>query len=256
MNRTLPTLDTPALSIRGLSHSFGARRVLDNVDICIKSGQFTVLLGLNGAGKTTLYSLITRLYINRIGHIRIFGVDLLSAAQLALARIGVVFQQPTLDLDLTVSQNMHYHCRLHGIGPKEGEKRIHEGLERIGMTEALRDKARHLSGGQRRRVEIARALLHRPDLLLLDEPSVGLDIDSRAIILNHVRHLCREENLAVFWATHLIDEVDENGHIVILHRGRVLARESAKDFMRHQNSANMSDAFAAIIDKNTAPDTK
>ena len=198
------TESTPALEVQGVTHSFGKRKALDGVSLTIDRGQFTVLLGQNGAGKTTLFSLVTRLYDNRSGgSIRVFGFDVRERSSEALARIGVVFQQRTLDLDLTVRQNLLYHAALHGLASAEVKQRAEEELARLGLSERSGDKVRQLSGGQLRRVEIARALLHRPRLLLLDEPTVGLDIGSRQDILDHVRKLVREEDLGLLWATHL-----------------------------------------------------
>ncbi|HEX7969687.1 MAG TPA: ATP-binding cassette domain-containing protein, partial [Stellaceae bacterium] len=214
----------PALAVAGVSHAFGAREVLRDVSLTILPGQRVTLLGLNGAGKTTLFSLITRLYDHRSGSVRIFGREIKQHPSEALARIGVVFQQSTLDLDLSVAQNLFYHAALHGLPRRLAAERIAAEIGRVGLTDRLGDKVRQLSGGQRRRVEIARALLHRPQLLLLDEPTVGLDIASRQFLLDHVRRLCRDEGLAALWATHLIDEVDPEGQVIVLHRGRVLAQ--------------------------------
>jgi ABC-2 type transport system ATP-binding protein len=211
--------EVPALSIEGLGHRFGPRRVLNDVSFSISPGDFMVLLGLNGAGKSTLFSLATRLYVQREGAIRIFGMDIREQASKCLRRMGVVFQQPTLDLDLTVEQNLLYHASLHGLSHREAVQRGVAEMERVGLADRRRDKVRQLSGGQRRRVEIARCLLHRPRLLLLDEPTVGLDIASRQFMLDHTRQLCREEGIAALWATHLIDEVGDGAQVVVLHKG-------------------------------------
>lgn len=243
----------PALEVSGLIHDFGAKRALDDVAFAIEPGDFTVLLGLNGAGKTTLYSLITRLYNNRSGSIKIFGYDVRKQSSRALARIGVVFQQPTLDLDLSVAQNLHYHAALHGMSRREAQSRLEVELGRIDLMDRAYDKVRALSGGQRRRVEIARSLLHRPKLLLLDEPTVGLDIGSRQAIVAHVRKLCRDENLAVLWATHLIDEVSDDDRVVVLHLGRVLAAGTAPDVMRKAGASHIREAFTNLIDKAGRP---
>jgi ABC-2 type transport system ATP-binding protein len=242
-----------ALEVSGLVHDFGAKRALDNVAFAIEPGDFTVLLGLNGAGKTTLYSLITRLYNNRTGSIKIFGHDVRKQPSKALARIGVVFQQPTLDLDLSIAQNLHYHAALHGMSRREAQQRIEAELTRIDLMNRAHDKVRALSGGQRRRVEIARSLLHRPSLLLLDEATVGLDIGSRQAIIGHVRKLCREEKLAVLWATHLIDEVNDDDKVIVLHLGKILASGRVPEVVRAAGASHIREAFTNLIEKAARP---
>ena len=238
--------ETPALAIQGLSHSYGARKALDAVSFNVAPGSFTVLLGLNGAGKSTLFSLVTRLYAAREGEIDIFGANVMRQPGAALRRLGVVFQARTLDLELSVMQNLIYHAALHGIGPMEARRRGNIALARAGLADRANDKARALSGGQMRRIEIARALLHDPKLLLLDEPTVGLDIKARADLLAHVRHLVREEQLGVLWTTHLIDEIGDDDPVVILHRGKVLATGRAADIVARYGATNIGDAFTRI----------
>ncbi len=238
-----------ALEVSGLTHDFGSTRALDDVAVAIHPGDFTVLLGQNGAGKTTLYSLVTRLYNNRTGAIEIFGYDVRRDSSQALARIGVVFQQPTLDLDLTVEQNLHYHAALHGISRGQAQERLEEELTRSSLINRRHHKIRQLSGGQRRRVEISRALMHRPNMLLLDEPTVGLDIGSRQDILDHVRSLCREDGLAVLWATHLIDEIDEGERVVILDEGKVLAAGGVEEVCKQAGTVTIREAFTTLVGK-------
>jgi ABC-2 type transport system ATP-binding protein len=232
-----------ALDVSGVSHAFASRKALDDVTFSLERGIFTALLGPNGAGKTTLFSLVTRLYDHRSGAIRIFGASVKDAPLQALSRMGIVFQQPTLDLDLTVEQNLLYHGALHGLSRRDTRARIAREVARIDLHERLRDKVRQLSGGQRRRVEIARALLHDPDLLLLDEPTVGLDIASRQFLIDHVRGLCRDRNIAVLWATHLIDEVDETSRVIVLHRGRVLAQGNVREVCTTAGASTLREAF-------------
>lgn len=236
-----------ALEIVGLSHSYGSRPALRDLSLSVRAGEFTVLLGLNGAGKTTLFSLVTHLYAHRMGSIEIFGVAVDDDPATALSRIGVVFQQPTLDLDLSVEQNLRYHGALHGLPRAVVEARIAAELGRLDLSNRRRDRVRQLSGGQRRRVEIARALLHDPNLLLLDEPTVGLDVAARQFLLDHVRGLCRDHGLAVLWATHLIDEVGEDAHVVVLHQGRVLANGRVPDIVASSRVATIRQAFDALV---------
>ncbi len=236
----------PALVVRDVSHRFGDTLALDNVSLEVPRGTFVVLLGLNGAGKSTLFALVTRLYDNVSGEIRIFGYDVRRWASAALQRLGVVFQSRTLDLDLTLRQNLLYHCALHGIRGREARKRTTRALEIVRLADRASEKVRSLSGGQARRVEIARSLLHRPALLLLDEPTVGLDIGSRESVIGIVRSLVEKEGLGVLWATHLFDEVRPSDYVVVLHKGRVLFTGTVPDLLAKTGTQNVSDAFRTI----------
>ncbi len=155
----------PALDVSSVSHSYGARQALQDVSLSVGQGAFCGLLGLNGAGKTTLFSLITRLFDNTSGNVRVMGHDVRRAPKLALQNLGVVFQNRTLDPDLSVMQNMTYHAALHGIPRRQAKERAVAELERTGLADRVGETVRSLSGGQMRRVEIARALLHQPKLL-------------------------------------------------------------------------------------------
>ena len=242
----MQAMTTPALSIEGVSHAYGARRALDDVTFSVAPARFAVLLGLNGAGKSTLFALITRLYATQRGRIRIFDHDVERASGEALRILGVVFLARTLYLDLSVMLNVMYHAALHGIGKRVARSRAVVVRARIALSDRARDKVRNLSGGQMRRVEIARALLHRPRLLVLDEPTVGLDIKSRADILSHVRRLIADEGIGVLWATHLIDEVADNDQIIVLHQGRVLADGVASQVVTDCSAKNVREAFVGL----------
>lgn len=243
-SRTLPS-QKAALRIDGVAHDFGGAPVLDDVSFSVPPASFCALLGPNGAGKTTLLSLITRLYPCQTGTIELFGSDLNREPAAALAPLGIVFQQRTLDLDLTVMQNLRYQGALHGLSSAETRKRAGEEMARVGLTDIADTTLRKLSGGQARRVEIARALLHRPSLLLLDEPTVGLDPAARQAIHEHVLSL-RDHGVAVLWCTHLIDEVVPDSQLVILDHGKVLADDIASKVQKKTGTKSVQDAFTKL----------
>ena len=211
-----------SLVVTDLGYAYGPKTALDAVSFTVSEGRFCALLGPNGAGKSTLFALLTRLFTSPSGRIAVAGHDLSRAPRAALGAMGVVFQQPTLDLDLTVRQNLRYFAALHGLAGRDAEARIDAALDRLAMGERAAERARDLNGGHRRRTEIARALIHAPAVLLLDEPTVGLDAASRQAITAHVHDLAAE-GMCVLWATHLTDEVRDGDDLVLLHRGRIEA---------------------------------
>lgn len=230
------------LAIRDVSYSYGDKRALDHVSFDLSAGRFCALLGPNGAGKSTLFSLMTRLLVTRDGAISVAGHDLADNPRAALAQIGVVFQQQTLDLDMTVLQNLRYFAALQGLSGASAQRSIDAALDRLDMRERAGEKARALNGGHRRRMEIARALIHDPKVLMLDEPTVGLDTGSRQAITAHVHDLA-DTGLLVFWATHLVDEIRDEDDVVVLHQGRVLRHDTATDIA---GDGTLIDAFIAM----------
>lgn len=242
------TQEPPALMVRGVSHRFGKVLALDDVSFSVPRGRFAALLGVNGAGKTTLFSLITRLYDSTSGEIAVGGHDARRDAGGALARLGVVFQSRALDGDLTLSQNLSYHAALHGMAGRAAAARITEVLALVGLEDRAGVRVAALSGGQQRRAEIARALLHRPELLLLDEATAGLDVRSRAEVMALVRRLIAEEGVSTLWATHVFDEVAPEDRVIVLHRGRVLADARAADL-----GPDLTAAFLALTGGEAAP---
>lgn len=228
-----------SIDVSNLFYHYGEKQALENVSFHVEVGQFCALLGPNGAGKSTLFNLLTRLFTSPDGAIKIAGYDLKATPKKALANLGIVFQQTTLDLDLTVCQNLTYFAALHGISGRDAATRIDASLDKLDMLERAGEKARSLNGGHRRRAEIARALIHAPSVLLLDEPTVGLDAAARASITEHV-HRLTDENTTVLWATHLTDEVRDDDHLIILHRARVLAEGNTKEI---RGDASLEEAF-------------
>jgi len=240
-----------ALVVEQLSFAYVNKKALDKVSFKVNPGHCTLLLGPNGAGKSTLFSLITRLYDWHQGTIKLCGFNLKQNPRQALAKLGVVFQQTTLDLDLTVMQNLRYHALLHGMGRKQAGLRIAEELKRLAMYERRFELVRQLNGGHRRRVEIARALLHQPALLLLDEPTVGLDIPSRQAIVDHVHQLSSEHQLAVLWATHLMDEIAAQDQLVVLHHGQVKAVGPVETILIQTGTSAITEAFNLLTQGST-----
>jgi ABC-2 type transport system ATP-binding protein len=235
-----------ALEVDHVSHRYAARIALNDVSLTVRPSSFTVLLGLNGAGKSTLFSLITHLYAIRSGQIRIFGHDIAKQPGAALSRLGVVFQSRALDLDISVRQNLRYHAALHGIASQRADALIAEVLDRVTLSDRSNERVGNLSIGQMRRIEIARALLHQPRLLLLDEPTVGLDVKARADILDHVRRLS-VQGIGVLWATHLIDEADTGDDVVVLHKSKILAQGALADIVANAGATDLRDAFNRLI---------
>ncbi len=239
--------NVPAISIENVSYYYGSRQALNDVSLQVKTGQFTALLGANGAGKSTLFSLITRLFDTAIGEILIDGKSFKTSGSDALAPLGVVFQQTTLDLDLTVWQNLKYFSLLRGMGSKLTTRRIEETLTELEMFERVHELVRDLNGGHRRRVEIARALLHEPKLLLLDEPTVGLDIQTRRVIVNHVHDLANSGKIAVLWTTHLMDEIKDQDHLIVLDGGKIIEDGQVNDVLMRVGAETIEAAFESLV---------
>ena len=192
---------------------------------------------------------MTRLYDSTSGSIEVFGFDVRREAPEALSRLGVVFQARTLDLDLSVRQSLLYHAALHGIGRRQAQARIAYVLEKFALADRIHDRVRNLSGGQMRRLEIARALIHDPALLLLDEPTVGLDVEARQGLIREVRRLVAEEGNGILWATHLLDEIQVTDRLVVLHRGRILAQGAVPEVLAQADAPDIQTAFLKLIEE-------
>lgn len=236
------------LDVQAVEKSYGTRRALNGVSLRIAAGEFVALLGPNGAGKSTLFQLLSGLFVADRGTIRIGGHDIRRAPVKALAQLGIVFQQPTLDLDLSVERNLKFHAQLHGLGSREARERIDAELATQGLIERRRDRVRELSGGNRRKVELARAMVHAPRVLLADEATVGLDPGSRTALLAQVRALCRSRGLAVLWATHLVDEAQDADRIIVLHRGEVRAEGAPQTLCAQTGCPDLEHAFSALTE--------
>ena len=240
---------THGIEISEVSHNFGQKRVLDQITLSIKKGTFCALLGPNGAGKSTLFSALTRLLIPTHGTIKIHGNDIHKSPRPALSNIGVVFQQQTMDLDLTVFQNLRYFGKLQEMSGKDLNQRIDQVLTLLNMAERSHEVVRTLNGGHRRRAEIARSLIHDPKVLLLDEATVGLDPETRKSITDDMHKIAQTEGKTILWATHLCDEVGNDDQLVILHNGKILRNGQAHEIA---NGGNLLNVFLSLTGKDQA----
>jgi ABC-2 type transport system ATP-binding protein len=237
-----------ALNVEHLVKAYGSRRALDGFGLQVERGEFVALLGPNGAGKSTLMQVLTGLFMPDQGRVEVLGVDMRVNAPQALAGLGVVFQQMALDLDLTVRANLSFHARLHGMASSDLQQRTAQCLSDVGLTDQDEAVVRTLSGGNRRKVELARALLHQPQLLLMDEATVGLDIASRQQLMQRVRALQKRDGVATLWATHLADEASQADRVVVLHQGQVRFDGSVQALLSLTGGSDVEAAFMALTD--------
>ncbi|MDO9306157.1 MAG: ATP-binding cassette domain-containing protein [Sulfuricurvum sp.] len=237
------------LELENVSHKYDKELVLNDISFSIEEASFFVLLGLNGAGKSTIFSLLTRLLSLQSGSIKINGYTIQNYTK-ALKDIGIVFQEPTLDLDLTVRQNLYYYGALKGLSFKETLASIKDELTNLDLNEKLDTKVQKLNGGHRRRVEIVRSLINKPKLLLLDEATVGLDLKSRFDILDYLRHKVQKGEISVLWITHLFDEVQESDSLAIIHKGEILATGTAEEIIAKHKQADLTETFKYLTREN------
>jgi ABC-2 type transport system ATP-binding protein len=212
-----------AIAVRGLTHRYGERVALERVDLEIGRGEVFGVLGPNGGGKTTLFRVLATLIPPQSGTVVVFDADVAQSPETVRRRLGVVFQHPALDAKLTVLENLRCHAALYGLSAAEGRTRAAALLARFGLAERGGDLVETLSGGLARRVELAKGMLHGPDLLLLDEPSTGLDPGARRDFFDYLLQLRDREGLTVVLTTHAMDEAERCDRIGFVHHGKVVA---------------------------------
>lgn len=213
----------PAIDIRDLTHRYGRRVALADLTLQIEPGEMFAILGPNGCGKTTLFRVLSTLMRLQSGSVHVLGLELPQQADQIRRRIGVVFQSPSLDQKLTVAENLRFQAALYGIRGSALVQRQQELLDHLGLADRVHERAEHLSGGLRRRVELAKGMLHRPSLLLLDEPSTGLDPGARTDLWQYLQWLRDQHQVTVVLTTHLLDEAERADRIAIFSQGRLVA---------------------------------
>ncbi|MDE1977147.1 MAG: ABC transporter ATP-binding protein [Elusimicrobia bacterium] len=223
-------MTVPSVAIKGVGHVYPAkkkspaREALKGVSLDVEAGEIFGVLGPNGGGKSTLFKILSTALKPTSGSAEVFGLDVLKDANSVRRRLGVVFQNPSLDVKLTVKENMEQQGRLYGVRGAELSRRIADGLERYGLASRANDYAGALSGGQKRRVELAKSLLHKPDLILLDEPSTGLDPGARRDLWTHMKDLRAAQGSTILLTTHYMDEAENCSRLALLDEGRLAAQ--------------------------------
>ena len=233
------------LTVKNIGKRYGERWALRDLSFNLPAGQFCALLGPNGAGKSTLFQLLTGLFVPDGGDILIDGIALREKPSHALARIGVVFQQQALDLDLSVRRNLIFHADLHGLPRQTSSERITADCSGMGLSSDLDRPCRELSGGTKRKVELVRALLHRPGLILMDEATVGLDPKSRKDMLAAVLADVKTRGSSVLWATHWVEETSNSDTVLVLHQGERIAEGSPAEVTRFLGHSTLEQGFIA-----------
>ncbi|WP_238368529.1 ABC transporter ATP-binding protein [Mesobacterium pallidum] len=241
------TRPTPVLSLEGVSKSYGRIEALRDVSFSIQAGEFVGLLGPNGAGKSTMFQIISGLFSPDGGTVEVFGRRHGRDSAAILRRLGVVFQVRSVDMDMTIRANLTLHGRLFGLSGRVLRDRIDELTDRFGLADLVARPVRHLSGGQQRKVEIARALMNRPGLLIMDEPTAGLDSPSRRTLVQDMRALATEAEVAILWATHLVDEIEHADRVIFLKAGQIVADGTPGAMLEQAGSGNLTDAYAVLL---------
>ena len=237
--------DDKRIEVEGLYHAYGDRQALADVTFSVSPREIIGFLGPNGGGKTTLFSILSTLIPVTDGMVRLLGHNLAQEAHTVRKYLGVVFQRPSLDGKLTVAENLRHHGHLYGLSGGSLKRRIREALDQLELTDRSRDLVETLSGGLQRRAELAKAILHRPRLLLLDEPSTGLDVGVRRNVWEHVERLRQTDDVTVVLTTHILDEAEMCDRVGILDEGKLVALETPDELKnRVGGDVVIIDAFA------------
>lgn len=241
------------LLIEQVRKSYGSHEALRGVDLRIGTGELVGLLGPNGAGKSTLFQICSGLFAADSGRVELFGKSYRDEPSAILSQLAVVFQSRSLDLDVSVKANLKFHGGMFGLFGRTLKQRIDEVAGLMDISDLMDRQVRKLSGGNQRRVEIARALLSQPKLLLLDEPSAGLDATARLALVRNLRDIVSTRGMSILWATHLVDEVAEADRIVLLMRGRITSEGSPEALIAQSGAEDLTGAYVALTGGQAAP---
>ena len=246
--------DTPnVLEVENLRKSYGKTQALKGVTFSMGRAEIVGLLGPNGAGKSTLFQIAAGLFAPDGGSVSVFGLDYRGHAAEILKRLGVVFQARAIDLDMTVQANLAFHGALFGLAGGRLKTRIGEVTDLLEIGDLLKKPVRNLSGGNQRRVEVARALLNAPDLLLMDEPSTGLDPVTREMLVQHMQLVRREHGTSILWATHLVEELEKADRVILMVAGEIVHTGSPAELMASSGTDNLTAAYISITGHQPEP---
>lgn len=235
------------IEVRNLTKKFDDVTAVDNVSFSVPKGELFAFLGPNGAGKTTTIKMLTTLLKPTSGQALIDGHDVIKNSDAVRRSFGIVFQDPSLDDDLTACENMEFHAALYGVSREVRAKRIPELLGFVDLSDRKDDLVRHFSGGMKRRLEIARGLLHHPKILFLDEPTLGLDPQTRNHMWSYVQKLNQEEDMTIFFTTHYMEETDRVAkRIAVIDHGTIIAEGTSFELKKKTDADSLENAFLVL----------
>jgi ABC-2 type transport system ATP-binding protein len=235
------------IEVNNLTKRFGDFTAVDNVSFSVNRGELFALLGPNGAGKSTTIKMLTTLLKPTSGKLKLNGLDVVKDPDAVRRSFGIVFQDPSLDTDLTAYENMELHGIMYGVAKKELAPRIEELLRLVELWERRNSFVKTFSGGMKRRLEIARGLLHHPKVLFLDEPTLGLDTQTRHLLWSYVDSLTKEKAMTVLFTTHYLEEAESNAHrIAIIDHGKLIAIGSASELKKSTGTDSLEQAYLEL----------
>ena len=235
------------IEVQNLTKKFKDFVAVDNISFFIKKGEIFAFLGPNGAGKTTTIRMLTTLLLPNSGGMRLNGYDPVTQQREARRSFGIVFQDPSLDEELTAFENMEFHGVLYKVLKIVRRNRIEQLLKFVELWDRKDDLVKHFSGGMKRRLEIARGLVHHPEILFLDEPTLGLDPQTRNHIWSYIKNLNEEEKMTVFFTTHYMEEADKVANrVAIIDNGKIIAQGSPQELKKQTKTLSLEDAFLQL----------
>lgn len=238
------------INVENLTKQYGDFKAVDNISFEVKKGEVFAFLGPNGAGKTTTIKMLTTLLQPTSGSIKIAGNNPVTNPSAVRKSFGIVFQDPSLDDELTALENMDFHAILYGVEKGLRKKRVEQMLKFVELWDRRNELVKHFSGGMKRRLEIARGLVHHPQILFLDEPTLGLDPQTRNHIWSYVQDMSRDEGMTIFFTTHYMDEADKNAsRIAIIDGGKIIAAGTSAELKEKTKTTSLEEAFLALTGK-------